>query len=85
MAVYTKLDERDINKILEDYSIGKLEKFDPIEEGVENTNYKILVNKKKYILTIYEKRVDKKDLPFFLYLNHRTKQKKFQMSTSYQK
>ena len=65
MAVYTKLEEKDISEILEDYSIGKLEKFDPIEEGVENTNYKILVNKKKYILTIYEKRVDKKDLPFF--------------------
>ena len=65
MAVYTKLKKREINKILEGYSIGKLEKFDPIEEGVENTNYKILVNKKKYILTIYEKRVDKKDLPFF--------------------
>ena len=65
MAVYTKLEEKDINKILDNYSIGKLEKFDPIEEGVENTNYRILVNKKKYILTIYEKRVDKKDLPFF--------------------
>ena len=46
MAVYTKLDAEDIYKILENYSIGKLEKFDPIEEGVENTNYKILVNKK---------------------------------------
>ena len=65
MAVYTKLEKKDIDIILKDYSIGNLEKFDPIEEGVENTNYKILVNKKKYILTIYEKRVDKKDLPFF--------------------
>ena len=71
MAVYTKLEKKDIDIILEDYSIGNLEKFDPIEEGVENTNYKILVNKKKYILTIYEKRVDKKDLPFFLFFDYR--------------
>ena len=77
MAVYTKLDAKDINKILEDYSIGKLEKFDPIEEGVENTNYKILVNKKKYILTIYEKRVDKKDLPFFCTLTTELHKKNF--------
>lgn len=77
MAVYTKLEKRDIDKILKDYSIGKLEKFDPIEEGVENTNYKILVNKKKYILTIYEKRVDKKDLPFFCTLTTELHKKKF--------
>tara|TARA_X000000950_G_scaffold56177_1_gene67540 strand:- start:730 stop:1701 length:972 start_codon:yes stop_codon:yes gene_type:complete len=65
MAVYTKLEKKDIESILENYSIGNLEEFYPIEEGVENTNYEILVKKKKYILTIYEKRVDKKDLPFF--------------------
>ena len=77
MAVYTKLEEKDINKILEGYSIGKLEKFDPIEEGVENTNYKILVNKKKYILTIYEKRVDIKDLPFFCTLTRELHKRNF--------
>ena len=71
MAVYTKLKKKDIDTILENYSIGNLEEFDPIEEGVENTNYRILVNKKKYILTIYEKRVDKKDLPFFFFFNFR--------------
>ena len=77
MAVYTKLEKKDIDIILEDYSIGNLEKFDPIEEGVENTNYKILVNKKKYILTIYEKRVDNKDLPFFCSLTTELFKKSF--------
>ena len=65
MAVYTKLDHRSIEKILSNYSIGNLDKFEDIEEGIENSNFLIWVNKKKYILTIYEKRVRKEDLPFF--------------------
>ena len=65
MAVYTKLNEKDINNILSNYSIGKLNSFKGIEEGIENTNYYLLVERKKYILTIYEKRVNSKDLPFF--------------------
>ena len=65
MAVYTKLDKKDIEKILSNYSIGKLKYFKGIQEGIENTNYYLLVEEKKYILTIYEKRVDPKDLPFF--------------------
>ena len=65
MAVYTKLDEKDINNILSNYSIGKLNSFKGIEEGIENTNYYLLVEREKYILTIYEKRVNSNDLPFF--------------------
>ena len=65
MAVYTKLDQGNIEKILSNYSIGKLDKFEGIEEGIENSNFFIWVNKKKYILTIYEKRVKEEDLPFF--------------------
>ena len=65
MAVYTKLDHGNIEKILSNYSIGKLDKFEGIEEGIENSNFLIWVNKKKYILTVYEKRVKEEDLPFF--------------------
>ena len=65
MAVYTKLDEKDINNILSNYSIGKLNSFKGIEEGIENTNYYLLVEEKKYILTIYERRINPEDLPFF--------------------
>jgi len=65
MAVYTKLNKENIEEILSNYSIGKLKKFEGIEEGIENTNYFLLVDNKKYILTIYEKRVREKDLPFF--------------------
>ncbi len=65
MAIYTKLTGNDIRLILSNYSIGDLENFTGIQEGIENTNYFLLVAKRKYILTIYEKRVKKEDLPFF--------------------
>jgi homoserine kinase type II len=65
MAVYTKLNKENIEEILSNYSIGNLKEFRGIEEGIENTNYFLFVDNKKYILTIYEKRVKEKDLPFF--------------------
>jgi len=65
MAVYTKFSENNIKEILDDYSIGSLNKFEGIQKGIENTNYFLLVDNKKYILTLYEKRVKEKDLPFF--------------------
>ena len=65
MAVYTKFTKENIESILSNYSIGSLNSFKEIQEGIENTNYFILVDEKKYILTIYEKRVKEEDLPFF--------------------
>ena len=65
MAVYTKLNQNDIEDILSNYTLGNLESFEGIKEGIENTNYFLSINKKKFILTVYEKRVKPKDLPFF--------------------
>ena len=65
MAVYTKFNRDKIEKILSYYDLGKLDQFKGIEEGIENTNYFLSVKKKKFILTIYEKRVKSEDLPFF--------------------
>ena len=65
MAVYTKLNQSKIEDILSNYSLGKLQTFKGIEEGIENTNYFLSVNNKKFILTIYEKTVKSTDLPFF--------------------
>ena len=65
MAIYTKLNNYDLENILNSYSIGKLQNYRGIEEGIENTNYYIETKDKKYILTIYEKRVKEEDLPFF--------------------
>ena len=65
MSVYTKYNQDEIDEILSSYDLGKLETFKGIEEGIENTNYFISTKNKKYILTVYEKRVKSKDLPFF--------------------
>jgi homoserine kinase type II len=65
MAVYTKFNKNDFIEILKNYSIGSLDSFEGIQEGIENTNYFLKSNNKKFILTIYEKRVKEEDLPFF--------------------
>ena len=71
MAVYTHVSEEELDIFLKDYQIGKLVEFQGISEGVENTNYKIITDTGPYILTLYENRVEKKDIPFFLeYMFH---------------
>ena len=66
MAVYTKLSEDILKKFLLKYNLGKLLNYKGIQEGIENTNYFIQADKGKFILTVYEKRVEEKDLPFFI-------------------
>tara|TARA_B100001029_G_C15032289_1_gene437781 strand:+ start:438 stop:1406 length:969 start_codon:yes stop_codon:yes gene_type:complete len=66
MAVYTRINRIDLNYIEKNFNIGKIKSFVGIKKGIENTNYLIKTNKKKIILTIFEKRVKKKDLPFFM-------------------
>ena len=66
MAVYTHVSSEDLSLFLKDYEIGELIEFEGISEGVENTNYKLKTEKGSFILTIYEDRVEKKDIPFFL-------------------
>ncbi len=70
MAVYTRIKKTEIGIIESKFNIGKILSFKGIKKGIENTNYLIKTNKKKYILTIFEKRVNSKDLPFFMKLMH---------------
>ena len=65
MAVYTKFSQNNIEEILSNYNLGNLKSFKGIEEGIENSNYSLSINKTKFILTVYEKRVKSEDLPFF--------------------
>ena len=76
MAVYTQINTKDILSLSNDYKIDNITKFVGIKKGIENTNYLLKTNKKKYILTIFEKRVQKKDLPFFMSLMEILNQKK---------
>ena len=68
MAVYTKLSESELKDFFSKYNLGKLLNYRGIKEGIENTNYFTETEKGKFILTIYEKRVEEKDLPFFISL-----------------
>ena len=65
MAIYTKLEKEQVISIISNYNLGKMKKFEGIKEGIENTNYLVETEKGKFILTIYEKRVNSDDLPFF--------------------
>ena len=65
MAIYTKFNQKKFKKFYQNMIWVKLESFKGIEEGIENTNYFLSANSKKYILTVYEKRVKSEDLPFF--------------------
>jgi len=68
MAVYTKLSEIELKEFFSKYDLGKLLNYKEIKEGIENTNYFIETEIGKFILTLYEKRVEEKDLPFFISL-----------------
>ncbi len=81
MAVYTKFKKEKIEEILSEYNLGKLDVFKGIEEGIENTNYFLSIEKKKFILTIYEKRVKSEDLPFFSNLMSSLNKKNFKCPT----
>ncbi len=66
MAVYTEVGDAELESFLAEYNIGTAQSFKGIAEGVENTNYVLTTDKGQYMVTLYEKRVDPKDLPFFL-------------------
>ena len=66
MAVYTKTNREEIEKHLENYQLGKLVSFKEIIEGIDNSNFILETEKSKFILTIFESRIDKNDLPFFI-------------------
>ena len=70
MAVYTDITETDLKDFMAQYDAGELLSYKGIAEGVENSNFLLHTGKGPLILTLYEKRVDRNDLPFFLGLMH---------------
>ena len=68
MAVYTKVSCDQMKILLNKYEVGNFLSMSEIQEGVENSNFKITTDKDNFILTIYEKRVNEKDLPYFINL-----------------
>ncbi len=66
MAVYTEVSDDELASFIASYGLGQLLSFKGIAEGVENTNYIVHTTKGPFILTLYEKRVEVADLPFYL-------------------
>jgi homoserine kinase type II len=66
MAVYTEVTDEALRGFLADYPLGELRAFRGIAEGVENSNYALQTSAGDFILTLYEKRVDPAELPYFL-------------------
>lgn len=66
MAVYTDVSEADLSLFLGRYDVGRLLSYKGIAEGVENSNFLLRAEGGTFILTLYEKRVERADLPFFI-------------------
>lgn len=66
MAVYTDVSPEELEAFLATYDLGRLRAFKGIAEGVENSNYLLQTEAGSFILTLYEKRVNPADLPFFV-------------------
>jgi len=66
MAVYTQVSAEALAGFLARYDVGELVSAKGIAEGVENSNYLVETTRDRFILTLYEKRVEAADLPYFM-------------------
>lgn len=71
MAVYTEIDDGALVEFMSAYDVGEVLSCKGIAEGIENSNFLVTTTSGPFILTLYEKRVEESDLPFFLsFMNH---------------
>lgn len=66
MAVYTHLGAEELAALIAHYDVGELVSAKGIAEGVSNSNWLIETTQSRYILTMYERRIELSDLPYFL-------------------
>ena len=66
MAVYTPVGDAALERFLAGYRLGGVRRFEPIPEGIDNTNYLLEASSGRYVLTLFESRLDPADLPFFV-------------------
>ncbi len=77
MAVYTHVSDAALGAFLEAYDLGAPVAFKGMAEGVENSNYYLETTHGQYFLTLFEKRVNRADLPFFVGLKQHLAAKGF--------
>lgn len=72
MAVYTPLDAATLRDLIALYDVGEMVAFEPIVEGVSNSNWRVETSGSRqgsrFVLTLYERRIDAADVPYFLAL-----------------
>lgn len=68
MAVYTSVSDEDLANYLSEYDLGEAVAFKGIAEGVENSNYYLETTSGRFILTLFEKRANPAELPYFIAL-----------------
>jgi homoserine kinase type II len=71
MAVYTHLGAEELARLIGEYDVGELVSAKGIAEGVSNSNWLVETSGRdgsgaRFILTLYERRIDYADLPYFL-------------------
>jgi homoserine kinase type II len=65
LSVYTPVSEGQLAAWLKGYGVGALERLEPVESGIENTNYFVTTAQGRYVLTLFE-RIPARELPFYL-------------------
>ena len=66
MAVYTEVSDRELAGFVAGYDIGSVKSFRGMAEGIENSNYLLETERASYVLTLFERRVTERELPYFL-------------------
>jgi len=66
MAVYTKITFEELSQHLKNYDVGELVEFSEIIDGIDNSNFIVRTTINNFIFTIFESRIDKNSLPYFI-------------------
>jgi homoserine kinase type II len=66
VAVYTKFSQQELSSHLQNYELGEVFSYQEILDGIDNSNFVLQTASQKFILTIFESRIDKASLPFFI-------------------
>ncbi len=65
MSVFTTLTLQEAQVFLKDFSIGEIIELQGITAGITNTNYFVITDQTRYVLTIFEQN-KLEDLPYFV-------------------